>query len=71
MTARYDIHRYRRMMHPERRPHRPSADGDGPVCDGIDCRTAPCVVRELWPLDGESQADMLARLKAKYGQSAW
>lgn len=38
--------------------HTPAANGEGPVCD----HGPECSVRELWPLEGETHDEFIARL---------
>jgi len=47
------------------RSHTPAAAGAGPVCE----HGPECSVRELWPLDGETHDQFVARLTAKYSGS--
>lgn len=40
----------------------PVADGEGPPCE----HGPECEVRQLWPLDKESHAQFVARVRAQY-----
>ncbi len=39
------------------------SERDGPPCD----HGAECEVRYLWPLDGETDDELIARLKFRFG----